>query len=156
MKTLFTISVLLVMSCCSLTPAQSVLVLSSADVNGAGDNGGVPWEFEFNNPFAPREALFEVALVQFVDYDGLGIAIFDDMSTVVEPLVSFSPAQNILFDFTSSAPSLTASVAGVGDTGVFGLDIQATAVPVPEPSSILPMMLAVALSAMSLLRRQGR
>lgn len=111
---------------------RAVVILDSADANGIGDNGGSPFEFSFS---ALGDGPIEGALLEFLDYDSLGISIIDSNGLVVLPLIEFSPAQSILFDFMNlGSGDYTALVSAIGN-GAFGLEIQ-QALSVPEPPAI--------------------
>ena len=121
---------------CFMGGAQAgMVVLDAADANGIGDNGGSPFLFNFSSD-GPK---FEGALLEFADYDALGIAITDDTGYVVAPLIEI-PGQSILFSFMGTTGNYTAHVTGIGN-GAFGLEIQA----VPIPAAMVLFGSAIAL-----------
>ena len=136
----------------SASDARATIILDVADANGIGDNGGSPFLFAFS---ALGPGLIDGDLLEFLDYDALGIAITDSAGFVVVPLISFSPASSFSFSFLATNPlDFTAHVTGVGN-GAFGLEIRQV-MSVPEPSTIGLFFIGLIGVGMLALRRRGR
>lgn len=110
------------------------MLLDPTEANGIGDGGGSPFLFEFESP-AP---MFEFALLEFADYESLGLAITDDTGFALMPVIH-SPGSSMMGTFAGTTGNYMARVTGVGN-GAFGLQVVGIPeVGIPEPGSWLLM-----------------
>ena len=125
----------------SVSGAHAGMVVLERDGMGTGE-----FEFSFSSN-APR---FVGALLEFGDYDRLGVSVTDGTDTVL-PLVETEPGESILFGFgAGQSGNYVVNVSGLGDDGLFGIKIEA----VPLPGAAL--LLVSALGVGGLLARRRR
>lgn len=128
------------------TAQAGMVVLDSGTANGIGSNGGNAFEFSFSSN-APK---FEGALLEFADYDLLGITVSDSTGDFVQPLIANAPGQSFLFSFAAGGAGDYIAKVFTSGNGAFGLEIQA--VPIPAAA----ILFASALGITGLLARRRK